>query len=552
MIGNELTPQGLSQSGLTLLKEDLVPLYVLQEQAKACNLSLPSYLIRIKNFSALQAAETIAQAFALPFFQLHAMDASQLPWELLDERLIMKHRIIPIAMHHPTLKVAIAEPKALEVWTELQFHTGCTLQPVIVEVDQLDLLLKQYTTICTEKKLSQLFERALFEQVHAGETTNNFIPQMVELILNEAIKKKASDIHFEPYEAFYRIRFRLDGILYTIATPPKALAARITACIKVMAQLDISEKRLPQDGRFTQAVAERKIYDLRVSTCPTLAGEKIVIRILNPEGLLRPLDELGLSISQKDTLLRASRKPQGLILVTGSTGSGKTTTLYSLLQQLNEPTRNVITAEDPIEIQLDGINQVNVNLKSGLTFAHALRAFLRQDPDVILLGEIRDRETADMAVNAAQTGHLVLSTLHTNSAAETLNRLLQIGVAPYNIASALNLIVSQRLVRTLCNFCKEAYTPNTPLVSEPEEQSATFYRAQGCPQCHLGFQGRTGIFEVLPITPNLMQLIVDGVHPQQISQAAQKEGMIPIFQSGMSKVAAGITTIEELYRVTIE
>ena len=384
------------------------------------------------------------------------------------------------------------------------------------------------------------------------------IVKFVNKILLEAIKEGASDIHFEPYEREYRIRYRQDGILHEVANPPASLASRITARIKVMSNLDISERRTPQDGGFKMKISKTRSIDFRVSTCPTTWGEKVVMRVLDPSSAKLGIEALGFNAAQKAYFVKAIERPQGMILVTGPTGSGKTVSLYTALNILNTKEVNISTAEDPVEIKVPGINQVNINPKTGLTFSGALRSFLRQDPDIIMVGEIRDLETAEIAVKAAQTGHLVLSTLHTNSAAETLNRLVNMGIPTFNIASSVTLIIAQRLARKLCDTCKairDDFT-NSGLIelgfSEADLEDIQLYKAVGCNQCTNGYRGRVGLFEVLPMTKTLGQLIMSGGNSLDILKLAQSEGMLTIFQSGLEKAKEGITTIEEVNRVTVE
>lgn len=372
---------------------------------------------------------------------------------------------------------------------------------------------------------------------------------LVNEILLEAIKKHASDIHFEIYEKEYRIRYRQDGILYPIKAPSPHLSSRITARLKVMSHLDISEKRIPQDGSFTMPIAPNQSIDFRVSTCPTSEGEKVVVRILDPAAVNLDINTLGFNRHQKDHFLKTIARPQGMILVTGPTGSGKTVTLYTALTILNTMKVNISTVEDPIEIKVPGINQVNINTKAGLTFSNILRAFLRQDPDIIMLGEIRDFETAEIALKAAQTGHLVLSTLHTNSAIETLNRLSSMGIPSFNIAHSITLIIAQRLARTLCAYCK---IPRKALCTLPELAGIQLYQAQGCDRCIDGYKGRIGLFEVLAITKNLAHHIASGALAADLLKIARAEGMLTLFQSGLEKVKQGITSIEEINRVTVE
>jgi type IV pilus assembly protein PilB len=384
---------------------------------------------------------------------------------------------------------------------------------------------------------------------------DNAVVRFVKKVLLNAIRRGASDIHFEPYEKVYRIRYREDGILYEGETPPLGFAERIAARVKVLAKLDIAERRVPQDGRIKIKLSKNRAIDFRVSTCPTLFGEKVTLRVLDPASARLGIDVLGYEPEQKQLFLDAIHRPQGMVLVTGPTGSGKTVSLYTALNILNTPERNISTAEDPAEINMPGINQVNVNPKVGLTFAAALKAFLRQDPDIIMVGEVRDLETAEIAVKAAQTGHLVLSTVHTNDAPQTINRLVNMGVAPYNIASSLKLVIAQRLGRRLCSQCKQPVDmPKDALLeagfTETDlEAELTIYRAVGCSQCTDGYKGRVGIYQVMPITPAIEQLILEGANAPAIGRQAREDGVADLQQSGLLKVKAGATSLEEVHRV---
>lgn len=375
---------------------------------------------------------------------------------------------------------------------------------------------------------------------------------LVNQILLDGIKRKVSDIHFEIYEKEYRIRYRQDGILHSINAPPLHLSPRITARLKILAQLDISEKRMPQDGSFKMKLTPEHSVDCRVSTCPIADGEKVVVRILDPSAVTLNINALGFNSSQKNHFINAIERPQGMILVTGPTGSGKTITLYTALNILNTMKVNISTIEDPIEIKIPGMNQININSKAGLTFSNSLRAFLRQDPDIIMIGEIRDLDTAEIAIKAAQTGHLVLSTLHTNSAIETLNRLESMGIPSFNIASSIRLIIAQRLARVLCDQCKVLRTDFSSLTTYGFTKADKLYEAKGCPQCIKGYKGRIGLFEVLPITKTIAHHLISGSPIHDLLKIGQSEGMITLFQSGLEKVKQGITSIEEINRVAVE
>lgn len=531
------------------------------QYAEAEKMSLVHYLVKNNILSARQIAQTAADKFGLPFIDLEHIKIESIPLSLVSEQLIRQHQILPLYCRDSTLYLATDDPGKQAALKEIQFHTGLATQPVVVETDKLHslinhlLTLKEHQGLCDYSDLLIGFQNET--QVNSA-IEDTPIVKFVNNILLDAIKQGASDIHFEPFENEYRIRYRQDGILRQVATPPVSLSARITARIKVMSNLDSAERRLPQDGGFKMTINHNKVIDFRVNTCPTAGGEKVVIRILDTSTAKLGVEALGFSPIQQEQFMRAISQPQGLILVTGPTGSGKTVSLYTALNLLNTNEVNISTAEDPVEMNLNGINQVNINPKVGLSFSTALRSFLRQDPDIIMVGEIRDLETAEIAVNAAQTGHLVLSTLHTNSAAETLNRLVNMGIPAFNIASSITLIIAQRLARKLCTYCKKLRTDFTrPSLlklgfSEFDVEDIQLYEAVGCPKCTSGYQGRTGLFEVLPMNKGLGELIMSGGHSLQILKAAQSEGMISIYQSGLDKVKQGITTLEEINRVTVD
>lgn len=480
--------------------------------------------------------------------------------------------MVPLFSRGTNLYLATDDPSKQASLKEIQFHTGLNTHAIVVETDKLSYFIDNLLTAKESQGLSGYVEDSgdlegleisaedEEQEVDTATSVTDDAPivKFVNKILLDAIKQGASDIHFEPYEREYRIRYRQDGILHEVATPPPSLASRITARIKVMSNLDISERRIPQDGGFKMKISKSRAIDFRVSTCPTSAGEKVVMRVLDPGAAKLGIEALGFNSVQKSNFLKAIERPQGMILVTGPTGSGKTVTLYTALNILNTIEVNISTAEDPVEIKVPGINQVNINPKAGLTFSGALRSFLRQDPDIIMVGEIRDLETADIAVKAAQTGHLVLSTLHTNSAAETLNRLVNMGIPTFNIASSVTLIIAQRLARKLCNQCKAVRDDFTSQglielgFKENDLINLKLYKAVGCDQCKGGYRGRVGLFEVLPMTKELGQLIMSGGNSLDILKLAQSEGMLTIFQSGIEKVKEGITTIEEVNRVTVD
>lgn len=493
--------------------------------------SFPYYLVINQIIDSKKLALVIAEKFSLPLAELDNFDIESIPTALLSEDFIRHHQMVPLYCKENRLFLAIDDPYKEASFKEIQFFTGFHLNLLIAEADKLQQLITKLLKRKEENDLSHYFSDDIrlnteeFQAAHEDAPMVKFINE----ILNVAILKKASDIHFEPYEPYYRIRYRQDGLLNEVGSPPVKLAGRIAARIKVMANLDISEKRLPQDGRFKVKIDKHRAIDIRISTCPTIAGEKIVMRLLDSATTQFDIEALGFNTLQKTLFLKAVHRPQGMILVTGPTGSGKTITLYSALQLLNTLEKNICTVEDPVEIKIPGINQVHINPKAGLTFATTLRAFLRQDPDIIMVGEIRDRETAEIAIKAAQTGHLVLATLHTNNAAETLTRLINMGIPAFNIASSINLIVAQRLVRKRCNHCKTV--------------------SQKCNHCSNGYHGRIGIFEVLSLSKDIAHIILSGGNAQHILIQAQEEGMMTMYESGVEKVEAGLTTLDEIDRV---
>ncbi len=502
----------------------------------------PSFLVKNQFISAFSLAQIISKHFGLPFLNLDLIEINPNPFALLSKTLIHRHHVIPLAIDEQWLTLATDDPGNQNGFKEIQFHTGLGLQLKVVETDKLNLYL------------DNLFNKSENENL-AARNEDPSVVELVNQILDAAVQKKASDIHFEPYEQEYRIRYRLDGLLSEVAKPSLHLANRISSRIKVMANLDIAERRKPQDGGFRLGSHEKNV-DFRVSTCPTLYGEKIAIRILDTHYTQLNMDTLGLSSGQKIVFLESLSKPQGLILVTGPTGSGKTLTLYTALNHLNSKERNISTAEDPVEIKIPGINQVNMFPKIGVNFQNILRALLRQDPDIIMVGEIRDEETAELAIKAAQTGHLVLSTVHTNSAAETLIRLQNLGIKAFNIANSLTLLISQRLVRTLCEHCKVPHDKESLRqlakhdLAENELQTLTIYKAIGCSQCTKGYSGRIGLFELIPISKKLQENIRSTEDSfKTLLNLAKAEGMISIYQSGLEKVKQGLTTFEELNRV---
>lgn len=542
-----------------------------QQTALDKKITVIQYLLQEGIVTAPAMATSISQSFGLPLMNLDSIATDLLPVSLVNEKLMRRHRIVPLFNRGPQLFVATDDPSEQSSLKEIQFHTGLQVYPIVVETDKLTELLDNLLHKKEEQGLEGYFEDSQnigeleisLEEEYADNNSTSLsnedapIVKFVNRILLEAIKKGVSDIHFEPYEREFRIRYRVDGMLYEVSSPNPNLSTRVAARLKIMASLDISERRVPQDGRFKMTLSRTKSIDFRVSTCPTVGGEKVVMRILDPGTTKIGIEALGFSTLQKECFTRAITRPQGMILVTGPTGSGKTVTLYSALHILNTIDVNISTAEDPVEIKVTGINQVNINPKAGLNFSGVLRAFLRQDPDIIMVGEIRDLETAEIAVKAAQTGHLVLSTLHTNSAAETLTRLVNMGVPSFNIASSVTLIIAQRLVRKLCESCKvkrDDITPQSLLelgFSEQESTGLSLYKAVGCIQCTNGYRGRIGLFEVLSMSKSLGQMIMSGGNSMDILKLAQTEGMVTIYQAGLEKVRAGVTTVEEINRVTV-
>lgn len=548
-------------------KDKAIDLYKLAAKEK---ISLVQYLVKNQVLSAEQIALTASQNFGVPMMDLDCIDLDSIPANLVNEKLIRRHSMVPLFSHSNSLYLATDDPSKQASLKEIQFHTGLNTQAIVVEADKLILLIDKLLSAKESQGLSEYVDDATDlegleisnddEQENDTSAVSDDAPvvKFVNKILLDAIKKGASDIHFEPYEKDYRIRYRQDGILHEVATPPVSLSTRITARIKVMSNLDISERRVPQDGGFKMKLSKTRSIDFRVSTCPTANGEKVVMRVLDPGATKLGIEALGFNALQKQLFLKAIERPQGMILVTGPTGSGKTVSLYTALNILNTSEVNISTAEDPVEIKVTGINQVHINPKAGLTFSGALRSFLRQDPDIIMVGEIRDLETAEIAVKAAQTGHLVLSTLHTNSAAETLNRLVNMGVPTFNIASSVTIIIAQRLARKLCESCKvlrDDFTQQSLIelgFSEADIPTLKLYKPNGCNQCASGYRGRVGLYEVLQMTKNIGQMIMNGANSLELLKVAEAEGMITIYQSGLEKIKQGITTIEEVNRVTVE
>ncbi|MGH8454676.1 MAG: type IV-A pilus assembly ATPase PilB, partial [Nevskiales bacterium] len=498
-----------------------------------------------------------------------SLDLGQAPVKDVSEKLIRDHHALPVFVRGKRMFVALSDPTNLQALDEIKFNVGMPTEPILVEEDKLNKAIDQALSAASTSmeelgdtdldnvELSAGEDASGEGEASSGDVDDTPIVRFVNKMLLDAIQKGVSDIHFEPYEKKYRVRYRLDGVLQEISSPPVALGMRLAARLKVLARLDLAERRIPQDGRIKLNLSKTKSIDFRVSTCPTLFGEKVCLRINDASAAQMGIDSLGYEPLQKELYLKALARPQGMILVTGPTGSGKTVSLYAGLNVLNTPDTNISTAEDPAEINLPGTNQVNVNPKVGLTFASALRAFLRQDPDVIMVGEIRDLETAEIAIKAAQTGHMVLSTLHTNDAPQTLTRLLNMGVPAYNIASSVSLIIAQRLGRRLCKFCKRrAEIPAEELIREgfraDEIDSLELYEPAGCDQCNAGYKGRVGIYQVMPVNDAIGRIIMEGGNAIDIADQARKDGVDDLRASGLNKVRQGVTSLAEVNSVTVD
>ncbi|MFC3686621.1 type IV-A pilus assembly ATPase PilB [Hydrogenophaga luteola] len=520
--------------------------------------------------SASDLAHTMSTAFAAPLLDLDAIDLQRLPKGLLDPKICSDYRIVVLSKRNNRLMVATADPADQQAAEKIKFATQLGVDWVIAEYDKLSKLVETQSTTANEA-MDQIvggefeFDEFAAEAVttESDKTTSSEVDdapvvKFLHKMLLDAFNMRASDLHFEPYEHNYRVRFRIDGELREIASPPVAIKDKLASRIKVISRMDISEKRVPQDGRMKLKVGPERVIDFRVSTLPTLFGEKIVIRILDPSSAKVGIDALGYEPEEKERLLSAISRPYGMVLVTGPTGSGKTVSLYTCLNLLNKPGINISTAEDPSEINLPGVNQVNVNEKAGLTFAAALKAFLRQDPDVIMVGEIRDLETADISIKAAQTGHMVLSTLHTNDAPTTLTRMMNMGIPTFNIASSVILITAQRLARRLCPNCKAPLdVPRKALLdagykAEELDGSWTPYKPVGCSSCNNGYKGRVGIYQVMPISEEIQRIILKGGSALDIAQQASREGVRTLRESGLLKVKQGVTSLDEVLSVTNE
>jgi type IV pilus assembly protein PilB len=540
------------------------------EVAKKQKLSLIAYLVNEGLADARAIAVAASHEFGVPLLDLDSIEIDLDVIRAVSQKLIVKHRVLPLVKRGQRIFLGISDPTNLQAIDDIKFATSLRIDPVVVEQDKLEeKITKAIEAVDTSMGGLEDDDFDLEnldvdggsddqEDDHRDEVEDAPVVRFVNKVLLDAIKRGASDVHFEPYEKIFRVRTRLDGVLSEVATPPVILANKVCARLKVMSRMDIAERRVPQDGRIKMRLSKNRAIDFRVNTCPTLFGEKVVLRILDPSSAKLGIEMLGYEDHQRHLYEKHLAKPYGMILVTGPTGSGKTVSLYTGLNILNTEDRNISTAEDPAEINLPGINQVNVNPKVGLTFASALKAFLRQDPDVIMVGEIRDLETAEIAIKAAQTGHLVLSTLHTNDAPKTLTRLVDMGVKPYAIATSVSLIIAQRLARRLCDNCKEVKdVPREALEKEgfsAEELDAgvTIFGPKGCKTCNAGYKGRLGIFQVMEVSEAMGRIIMEGGNAIQISDQASQEGVIDLRHAGLNKVKDGVTSLEEINRVTIE
>jgi type IV pilus assembly protein PilB len=561
-------PQRLVQDGLI----DEATMMDAMAAAKEKRVSVVTQLVNSGVAQAREIAIAASLEFGVPLLDLDCANIDLDTVKLVSDKLLQKHRVLPLMRRGKRLFLAVSDPTNLHAIDEIKFATGLGIDAIVVEdnklqqavtkaIEQVDTSMPQMTDDdfdLENLEVSAGDEDLAAEGVTRDDVEDAPIVRFVNKVLLDAIKKGASDIHFEPYEKTFRIRTRLDGVLKEVAMPPVQLSVKIAARLKVMSRLDIAERRVPQDGRIKMRLSKNRAIDFRVSTCPTLFGEKIVLRILDPSSAMLGIDALGYEPFQKELYLKYLAKPQGMILVTGPTGSGKTVSLYTGLNILNTEDCNISTAEDPAEINMPGINQVNVNPKVGLTFASAMRAFLRQDPDVIMVGEVRDLETAEIAIKAAQTGHLVLSTLHTNDAPQTLTRLVDMGVKPYAIATSVSLIIAQRLARKLCSNCKQKVdVPAEALLKEgfTEEdvkKGLTVFGAKGCSNCVDGYKGRCGIYQVLPVTEEIGRIIMEGGNAIEIGDAAARAGVWDLRRSGLQKVKDGVTSLTEVESVTVD
>jgi len=560
-------PQRLVQDGVV----DEAAMLEAVNAARERKTSVVTQLVASGAANARDIAIAASNEFGVPLCDLDALSLDLEAVRLVSDKLVAKHRVLPLFRRGKRLFLAIADPTNLHAIDEVKFQTSLGIEAIVVEDDKLQKAIEKALEQ-VDNQMSALTDEADIdlEGLDVGPDEDQLddkagndvdeapIVRFINKVMLDAIRRGASDIHFEPFEKMYRVRLRMDGVLKELAQPPVQLAMKLSARLKVMSRLDIAERRVPQDGRIKMKLSKNRAIDFRVSTCPTLFGEKIVLRILDPAQAMLGIDSLGYEPFQKDLYLKYLAKPQGMILVTGPTGSGKTVSLYTGLNILNREDTNISTAEDPAEINLPGVNQVNVNPKVGLTFAAAMRAFLRQDPDVIMVGEIRDLETAEIAIKAAQTGHLVLSTLHTNDAPQTLTRMVDMGVKPYAIATSVSLIIAQRLARRLCTHCRQPMdVPKEALVKEGFSEmdiaaGIKIFAPKGCSNCIDGYKGRTGIYQVLPVTEAVARIILaEGAAPAIAAQAA-KEGVWDLRRAGLEKVKHGLTSLEEVNSVTVE
>ena len=540
-----------------------------QAEARQQQSGLVPYLIDNKMADAYQLARLLSESFGDPLFDLDALNSNVIPKDLVDEKIVRKFNALPIFKRGQRLFVALSDPTRIDAIDAMAFNSRLSIETVLVEENKLKKRIEtayadtmQGFDSFVDSDLNIDFEETSDEDNETSISSgvdDAPVVKFVNKMLVDAIRMGASDLHFEPYEKSFRVRFRIDGVMQKMANPPVQLASKIAARLKVMSQMDISERRVPQDGRIKLKLSKSKAIDFRVNSLPTLFGEKIVLRILDPSSAMLGIEALGYEPDQKEMFLEALHKPQGMLLITGPTGSGKTVSLYTGINILNTGETNISTAEDPVEINLEGINQVNVNPKVGLTFANALKSFLRQDPDIVMVGEIRDLETAEIAIKAAQTGHMVLSTLHTNSAPETLTRLKNMGVASFNIATSVNLVIAQRLARRLCKNCKKATDiPRRSLLeigftdAQLDDSDNIIYEPVGCSECREGYKGRVGIYEVMKVSPDISRIIMEDGNAIDIKDAALKNGFRDLRHSGILKVLQGVTTVQEMMRVTSE
>lgn len=538
------------------------------ENARKTKTKIVPYLVNHLKIKSQTIASLIAQEFSEPYFDLDVCNLDLLPQEITDNNLVNKYHVLPLFQRGQNLFVATSDPTDLEALDAIKFNTNLNVYPVIVEYNKLERLIEKVATDNStfdfgsedlDVNLVDTDQNSNDDKEDEPSEEDSPIVKYINKLLVDAIRMGASDLHFEPYEKSYRVRYRVDGVLRHIANPPLQLATRLASRLKVMSQMDISEKRTPQDGRIKLKLSKTKAIDFRVNCLPTLFGEKLVLRILDPSSAMLGIDALGYEEDQKQLFMEALEKPQGMLLITGPTGSGKTVSLYTGLNILNTDDTNISTAEDPVEINLEGINQVNVNPKVGLTFSAALKAFLRQDPDIIMVGEIRDLETAEIAIKAAQTGHMVMSTLHTNSAPETLTRLRNMGVPSFNIATSVNLVIAQRLARRLCNQCKAPVDiPKNSLLemgfteADLADPELKIYQPVGCDECREGYKGRVGIYEVMKVTPEISKIIMEDGNALEIAKTSEKLGFNNLRRSGLKKVISGLTSLQEVNRVTSE